>query len=772
MKRVSSAVLALLAAHAAADTFTFPPASLQPAGTNALTFEFDAATFRLVNATTCINLGDLCHGFLSQPTDLWQLNLSSAPGNLLVTTATLSSSSPCAQRSHDVATGGAGAGAWAALALRWLQVRVPSSSSTTIDVEVTVNATLATGATAWRAAANLSSPALRVGSFTLPNLRRCVTFRDERDVVFVPDFFGHAGECGGAADMGACSADPARHRVHHDEYTWMPNGNERAMGYMAFYRADGGRDGGPGLYLGFHDPRGALKMLLVAARRNATDDASALLVHHGGHQRGAAFALPYAVVLAPFSGDWYDASLIYRGWALAEAAWTRKGPLAARGDVPAWLLATPLWLLSLSHAPDDAPATVAATMRAFQSRALANASSFGLHWYRWNTQLFDVDYPVYTARPGFGDAVASLRRNATGAGGPPPIYSVPYVNGRLFDMALPGWKDGGADGAARRAACHAPGWAPYEEVYSTSIVNRTFAVMDPSSTFWQNTFASIAEGLRANVSALAGLYLDQISSYYPQTCFGQHNESDPFAWAEGERKLLRAAQGSDDDFVVISESNADVYLDSTVNLALYGFLRTCNFVPAFQAVFSGYTVNVGTMGWPSDFAGPLLEPALRSVRGILALQLTYGHVLGWFDVGPHGDTAKYLQRSAPDLAFFRALVAFRARDRIRDYLVLGRMLRPVAPAPAPAPAVPTRSVCVSGFEGRCCDVSAVLASAWEAPDGSVAVAIVNFDTVAHAFAARVAETGASVKLDAAARSVQLVDAGRRPPPAHQQPVVV
>ena len=60
----------------------------------------------------------------------------------------------------------------------------------------------------------------------------------------------------------------------------------------------------------------------------------------------------------------------------------------------------------------------------------------------------------------------------------------------------------------------------------------------------------------------------------------------------------------------------------------------------------------------------------------------------------------------------------------------------------------------------------------EAPDGTVAVAIVNFDTVAHTFAARVAETGASVTLDAAARSVQLVDAGRRPPPAHQQPAVV
>ncbi len=115
-------------------------------------------------------------------------------------------------------------------------------------------------------------------------------------------------------------------------------------------------------------------------------------------------------------------------WALAEAAWTQKGPLTARrgsrpgGDVPEWALATPLWLLSLSHAPGDAPAAVAAAARAFQSAALANASSFGLHWYRWNEELFDTDYPRYTARPGFAEAVAGLRRNASGQ--PPPIYTV------------------------------------------------------------------------------------------------------------------------------------------------------------------------------------------------------------------------------------------------------------------------------------------------------------------------------------------------------------
>ena len=55
------------------------------------------------------------------------------------------------------------------------------------------------------------------------------------------------------------------------------------------------------------------------------------------------------MVIETFAGDWWDASQIYRKWALAEASsWTRAGPLAARAKrgahgVAQWLIDTPLW---------------------------------------------------------------------------------------------------------------------------------------------------------------------------------------------------------------------------------------------------------------------------------------------------------------------------------------------------------------------------------------------------------------------------------------------
>ena len=45
-------------------------------------------------------------------------------------------------------------------------------------------------------------------------------------------------------------------------------------------------------------------------------------------------------------------------------------------------------------------------------------------------------------------------------------------------------------------------------------------------------------------------------------------------------------------------------------LAIYGF-RQCDFVPAFQAVYGGWSVNVGAVGWPSSEHGVRIMLAYR-----------------------------------------------------------------------------------------------------------------------------------------------------------------
>lgn len=61
--------------------------------------------------------------------------------------------------------------------------------------------------------------------------------------------------------------------------------------------------------------------------------------------------------------------------------------------------------------------------------------------------------------------------------------------------------------------------------------------------------------------------------------------------------------------MTISESQSEATLGSlTANLAIYGWM-TCGFVPAWQSVYGGYTLNVGLgTAWPGFFVN-LTDPA-------------------------------------------------------------------------------------------------------------------------------------------------------------------
>ena len=171
------------------------------------------------------------------------------------------------------------------------------------------------------------------------------------------------------------------------------------MQWMSIWTKNPASGTGPpvGLYVGSHDPLGHLQLMIIRMGRypNATDPGPhftspqpftlftnvqclclitfvmALAGEPAGvkwlhlnenllDSAGAEYTLPYPVVLESFAGTWFDASQIYREWALAEAAWTRAGPLSARAkltganSVAQWLLDTPLWAQGGGSGPSAA----------------------------------------------------------------------------------------------------------------------------------------------------------------------------------------------------------------------------------------------------------------------------------------------------------------------------------------------------------------------------------------------------------------------------------
>ena len=277
-----------------------------------------------------------------------------------------------------------------------------------------------------------------------------------------------------------------------------------------------------------------------------------------------------------------------------------------------------------------------------------------------------------------------------------------------------------------------------------------------------DVFVNIAKEMRQ--AGVDGLYIDQLASYFPQPCFSRPGaDAAGSGWAEGGRRLLAAAaEALGPDTAVFSESNAEAYIgDLHGNMALYGWQK-CGFVPAFQAVYQGWTVNAGILEWPvpnkSDTtlrtwgSDKSQRANLQSWMAYSALQLVYGHIPGAMMTE---DLLFVLQHSTGALALWRDMM--RVRAQARDFLVFGRMLRP------PVASVALKTVMMCGNkplkEFPCCPVPVVAASVFEAKNGSVALIVANIASEPVEYVAS-ADLGsgkhASIRVSLAATSARVV----------------
>jgi hypothetical protein len=105
------------------------------------------------------------------------------------------------------------------------------------------------------------------------------------------------------------------------------------------------------------------------------------------------WTMPYDVILAGFEGDWFDAAMIYRRWALNHSVWAQAGNLTTRSadaSYPSWLLQAPLWTQIWSG---PLPGKSAWCVDPEENIRLASALGvpIGTHWYVCNpaTSAFD-----------------------------------------------------------------------------------------------------------------------------------------------------------------------------------------------------------------------------------------------------------------------------------------------------------------------------------------------------------------------------------------------
>ena len=355
-------------------------------------------------------------------------------------------------------------------------------------------------------------------------------------------------------------------------------------------------------------------------------------------------------------------------------------------------------------------------------------------------------FPDYLSRPNVSVELSALRSIG--------VRSIAYINGRDFDQQAASWplfreaacdayvgeqdhctltpdpniscrgrKIGGTDPAAscktNTTCVHSTAPKPTATVVSTprrELWGDYTAVMNPAHPKWQSLVVN--QSLSLFAAGMDGVYIDQASSFPPQPCMNQHGRGVGASWVEGNRAMFASIrrQAAPTNVVLMSESNADVLLDAVnVNLATYGWLA-CGYVPAFQSVYSGFTVNVGMLGFPSSLNGTADS---HNFVYLLGSQLIYEHIPGGFSPFEYLPSLKEA-RNLDVLNFLRAVA--RTREELADTLVYDKMLRPLRMLGKPLNTTVVSTV-PDGY--ACGGISVVMSSSWEAANGSVVVLAVN-----------------------------------------------
>lgn len=455
-----------------------------------------------------------------------------------------------------------------------------------------------------------------------------------------------------------------------------------AMQFMAAYR-EGGQP--TGLYVAAHDPWGSTKDL--ALKSDPTARAVRLSFDHPAPDLGLAgndFALEGEAVWQLLRGDWFDAAMIYKRWAQREAKWWPRLTRDGRTDTPRWMRDVNAWAMT-----GGAPGECVPAVKQFRE-FLAMPAAF--HWYNWHQVPFDNDYPHYfPTKPGFASGVAELK--AAG------VFTMPYINGRLWDSHDRGAEDFQFTRLALAAATKQGDGTPFLETYNSKETNGQpvrLAVMCPATLLWQNTVSNIVLRLLGECGTSA-VYIDQIAAASPALCQDAthgHPLGGGHWWNESYWKMLDAIRRAmPPGSALTTECNSEPFIRWFDGYLTWHW-QFPGQVPAFPAIYGGTVQMFGR----AYRGGATKDLALRMKAG---QQLVFGEQLGWLD--------PQVVKEPENAAFLRQMARLRAR--FSRYFSTGEMARP----PRFLDAVPTVRADWQWSGEWWVTTDAVLTGAWQLP---------------------------------------------------------
>ena len=494
-----------------------------------------------------------------------------------------------------------------------------------------------------------------------------------------------------------------------------------SMQSLAFYA-----EGGLGLHLACDDVAGYRKVFAVFSEREAGLNMEVVHLPDPDASSAGRYVLPYAAALGIFHGGWFDAATVYRSWATNQA-WARESRWT-RGAVPPWISDTGLWVWNRGRSANVIEPAVAL------QRELGLPVSVFWHW--WHGCAYDTGFPEYLPpREGNQVFTAALARAHEH-----DVHALVYMNQRLWGMTTASWTN---ENAAMYAVKAADGQVK-PEVYNR-FTKLPCATMCMGTDFWRAKYAGVATQA-FNGLGVDGIYMDQACS--SMACFDPrhgHPLGGGTYWMNGFKRLasgIREQCATRGTIALAGEGCAenwlpylDVMLALDVSRERYVAPDGWEPIPYFQAVYHGYGVFYGSYSsltmppyddlWPAEFA-PKEPLKLLDRKFSRQFCLEQARSFVW---GQQPTIANYLpslSRERPEEIGYVVRLA-RLRKLAAKYLQDGAMLA-WPKVETPSEFIPMSRLSIYAGQQKDLkefqkEVPLVLASAWRAPDGNVAVAV-------------------------------------------------
>jgi hypothetical protein len=484
---------------------------------------------------------------------------------------------------------------------------------------------------------------------------------------------------------------------------------------------------GPGLLLATHDTESLRKEFAVFGDGEGGVGMEVLHLPPSGEVKQDLYEPAYETVTSTFRGGWYAAAQEYGRWG-REQCWVRESRLK-QNKTQDWVRDTGLWVWNRGRSEK-----VLDPALCLQEMSHLPVSVF---WHWWHGCAYDAGFPEYLP-PREGEAPFRVAMAAAHEKG---IHSLVYMNQRLWGMTTTSWIEEGAE----RYAVKGPDRKVAPEVYNT-FMKVPCASMCMGTAFWREKYAGLAEAV-LNLG-VDGIYMDQACSSL--SCYDPshgHPLGGGSYWMEGFQSLeadIRRRCESSHPVTLAGEGcgeawlpHLDLMLSLQVSLERYSVPGEWEPIPFFHAVYHDCVLLYGNYSsltyppydelWPAESA-PKEPFKLLDRKFATQFRLEQARAFVWGQQPTLANfTPRLLEERQEEITFLLRLS--RLRHEAREFLQDGLMLAPLA-FEAPEAEIPISRLSIyAGQQDAVREyaktVPLVLSGVWRAPDGRVAVALVN-----------------------------------------------